>query len=307
MVSSRDALEAALPEVVGSRQVASLGPMARQLGIAGELTFAADPDLFERAECFAFLGSAGWDEALQARLEAALSRGDVDLLVGNPDISAPLGGAFSAEPGYWALRAMQATGVRPYWYGKPYPDAFDLVLARLESTQGRSFDRRRVAMVGDSLHTDILGARAAGLQAVLLTGYGLFSDGGAQDTIRACASFRTGSSPPSRRAGDRQNDDTPPLSLEGLACDCRIGAYDHERLAPQRVIDAEIELSGPGEPTSDRLEDTLNYDLIRGSILEIAGSQHFDLQETLARRLRLAVGASRGACGAGQDGQAGGL
>lgn len=74
--------------------------------------------------------------------------------------------------------------------------------------------------------------------------------------------------------------------LEGLACDCRIGAYDHERLAPQRVvIDAEIELSGAGEPTSDRLEDTLNYDLIRGSILEIAGSQHFDLQETLARRL----------------------
>ena len=59
--------------------------------------------------------------------------------------------------------------------------------------------------------------------------------------------------------------------LEGLACDCRIGAYDHERLAPQRVvIDAEIELSGAGEPTSDRLEDTLNYDLIRGSILEIA-------------------------------------
>ena len=93
--------------------------MARQLGIAGELTFAGDPDLFERAECFAFLGSAGWDEALQARLEAALSRGDVDLLVGNPDISAPLGGAFSAEPGYWALRAMQATGVRPTGTANP--------------------------------------------------------------------------------------------------------------------------------------------------------------------------------------------
>jgi FMN phosphatase YigB (HAD superfamily) len=41
-------------------------------------------------------------------------------------------------------------------------------------------------MVGDSLHTDILGARAAGLQAVLLTGYGLFCDGGAHDMIEAC-------------------------------------------------------------------------------------------------------------------------
>jgi len=186
VVSSRDALEAALPAVVGGRHIASLGPMARPLGMAGELTFAADPDLFERADCFAFLGSAGWDDALQARLETALSRGGVELLVGNPDISAPLGGCFSAEPGYWALRAMQATGVKPHWYGKPYQDAFDLVLARLEVNEGRSFDRRRVAMVGDSLHTDILGARAAGLQGVLLTGYGLFSEGGAHDMIAAC-------------------------------------------------------------------------------------------------------------------------
>ena len=186
VVSSRDALEAALPAIIGDRHVASLGPMARPLGIAGELTFAADPDLFDRADCFAFLGSAGWDEALQARLETALTRGGVDLLVGNPDISAPLGGAFSAEPGYWALRAMQATGVRPRWYGKPYQDAFDLVLARLEAMEGRSFERRRVAMVGDSLHTDILGARAAGFQGVLLTGYGLFCEGGAHDMISAC-------------------------------------------------------------------------------------------------------------------------
>ena len=186
VVSSRDSLEAELPTIIGNRHVASLGPMARPLGVAGELTFANDPDLFERADCFAFLGSAGWNESLQSRLEAALSRGGVELLVGNPDISAPLGGAFSAEPGYWALRAMQATGVRPRWYGKPHHDAFDLVLARLEATKGRSFDRTRVAMVGDSLHTDVLGARAAGLQAVLLTGYGLFSEGGAHDMIRSC-------------------------------------------------------------------------------------------------------------------------
>ena len=47
--------------------------------------------------------------------------------------------------------------------------------------------------------------------------------------------------------------------LEGLSCQCRIGAYDHERLAPQRVvIDAEVALAGTDEPTSDRLEDTLN-------------------------------------------------
>jgi ribonucleotide monophosphatase NagD (HAD superfamily) len=41
-------------------------------------------------------------------------------------------------------------------------------------------------MVGDSLHTDILGASAAGLQSVLLTDYGLFRDGGAPAMIRRC-------------------------------------------------------------------------------------------------------------------------
>ena len=46
--------------------------------------------------------------------------------------------------------------------------------------------------------------------------------------------------------------------LEGLDCACRIGAYDHERLGPQRVIiDAEIMLSGDTEPQRDSLEATL--------------------------------------------------
>jgi dihydroneopterin aldolase len=74
--------------------------------------------------------------------------------------------------------------------------------------------------------------------------------------------------------------------LEGLHCACRIGAYDHERLAPQPVlIDAEIVLADATEPTSDRLEDALNYDVIRTTILDIATSRHFDLQETLARQI----------------------
>ena len=74
--------------------------------------------------------------------------------------------------------------------------------------------------------------------------------------------------------------------LEGFELKCQIGAYEHERLAPQRVIiDAELTLSVESEPTTDRLETTLNYDQIRNSILKIAGEQHFDLQETLARRI----------------------
>ena len=83
--------------------------------------------------------------------------------------------------------------------------------------------------------------------------------------------------------------------LEGLECACRIGAYDHERLGPQRVIiDAEILLADGSEPQSDSLDEALNYDLIRNAILEIVGSRHFDLQETLARELYDALGALPG-------------
>ena len=74
--------------------------------------------------------------------------------------------------------------------------------------------------------------------------------------------------------------------LEGLECTCRIGIYDHERAAPQRVlIDAELLMSPVSEPTSDDVDDSLNYDEIRDKILRIVGSRHFDLQETLAREL----------------------
>ena len=186
VVSSRDALEADLARVASGRIVGALGPTSRPLGLEGEETFADEDALFERPDCFAFLGAAGWEESHQARLVSALGKGGRGLLVANPDVSAPLGDIFSAEPGYWAARAMQETGVQPQWYGKPHGLAFDLVLAALETRMGRQFDRRRVAMVGDSLHTDILGASAAGLQSVLVTGYGLFRDGGSDEMISAC-------------------------------------------------------------------------------------------------------------------------
>ena len=67
---------------------------------------------------------------------------------------------------------------------------------------------------------------------------------------------------------------------------CRIGIYDHERTTPQRVlIDAELLLSPVSEPMSDDVDDSLDYDVIRETIVKIVASRHFDLQETLAREL----------------------
>ena len=74
--------------------------------------------------------------------------------------------------------------------------------------------------------------------------------------------------------------------LEGLDVMVRIGIYDAERLAPQSVIiDVELVLDTDAAPQSDDVSETLNYDLIRNTVMDIVGRQHFDLQETLARAL----------------------
>ena len=74
--------------------------------------------------------------------------------------------------------------------------------------------------------------------------------------------------------------------LQGVETQASIGIYDHERATPQRVIiDVELCLELKMEPLDDQIESTLNYDIIRETILNIVSAQHYDLQETLARKL----------------------
>ena len=74
--------------------------------------------------------------------------------------------------------------------------------------------------------------------------------------------------------------------LQGIETQASIGIYDYERTAPQRItIDAELCLDAKAEPLDDQIESTLNYDIIRETILNIVSAKHYDLQETLAREL----------------------
>jgi dihydroneopterin aldolase len=67
---------------------------------------------------------------------------------------------------------------------------------------------------------------------------------------------------------------------------CSIGLHDFEKQARQRVlIDLEVALDPAREPSSDQVEDTLDYDVIREGVIRIASERHHDLQETLARRI----------------------
>ena len=176
VVSSRDALLSALP---AADQRAGFLQLDRNTQLINGLTSSANAnsELFDTAEGFVFLGSSGWDEDDQALLEQSLLQRVRPVLVGNPDVSAPHPHQFSAEPGYWMARAMKAvSGLRPRWFGKPHLPAFQLAVDRVNQLAAGSVPNHRIAMVGDSLHTDILGGAAAGLGTILITNYGLLRE-----------------------------------------------------------------------------------------------------------------------------------
>lgn len=129
-----------------------------------------DVRAYDAAEAFLLLGSADWTEEKQAVLEQSLRRAPRPVWVGNPDIVAPREYGFSTEPGNFAHRLADATGITPSFFGKPFGNIFDLVL-----TQLGDYDAARTVMVGDSLHTDILGGQAAGVKTALIAGHGFFA------------------------------------------------------------------------------------------------------------------------------------
>ena len=106
-------------------------------------------------------------EAHEPILQAAAAR-DLPMICVNPDLLVIRLGV--QEPCAGALAARyEAIGGRVRYFGKPYPDVYDLALARLDLAPSR------VLAVGDGLGTDIAGANAVGLDSLLVTG-GLLAD-----------------------------------------------------------------------------------------------------------------------------------
>ncbi len=147
---------------------------------------ADDPQAYDLAEGFAFLGSGTWTMARQHLLTDSLRRNPRPVLVGNPDIVAPREGGLSLEPGYFAHLVADATGLAPQFFGKPYPAVYDMALTRALAARPDVTDPARILMVGDTLHTDILGGAAAGVKTALVTGYGALLGMDVQSAIATC-------------------------------------------------------------------------------------------------------------------------
>ncbi len=140
-----------------------------------------DPTVYDTVDAFFLLGSSIWTEARQNLLEASLHRNLRPIFVGNPDIVAPVEDGLTRQPGHYAHRLADATGVQPQFFGKPFSNIFEQAFMRLDG----DFDPARTLMVGDTLHTDILGGRAAGVKTALISDYGSLAETDVKAAIKA--------------------------------------------------------------------------------------------------------------------------
>jgi HAD superfamily hydrolase (TIGR01450 family) len=169
-------------EIVTSREAALLQLPAGLLGvIAAEgdgLADLARPLLrlgdaaadYDGVDAFLFLSAAGWTEARQQTLMSSMARHPRPVIVANADLAAPREHGFTLEPGHYGHLIEDAFPGCVRFFGKPFPDVYDLVAQTLPGVPPD-----RIAMCGDTLHTDILGAASFGWRTVLVTGDGLMA------------------------------------------------------------------------------------------------------------------------------------
>jgi HAD superfamily hydrolase (TIGR01459 family) len=123
-------------------------------------------DDIEAAEFIQNTGPWGWDEDV-ARYEDMLQaarRRDLPMVCANPDLVVHHLGRRAICAGMIAQR-YEALGGRVRWHGKPYPGVYQTALALLGIR-----DPKRILALGDSLRTDIAGANAAGIDAIVVAG-----------------------------------------------------------------------------------------------------------------------------------------
>jgi len=101
------------------------------------------------------------------RLESMLAR-KLFMVCGNPDVVVERGSTLVYCAG--AIADLYATmGGDVLYAGKPYRPIYDMALAKAEAAAGRKIVLDRVLAVGDSVRTDLKGARTFGVDFLFVT------------------------------------------------------------------------------------------------------------------------------------------
>ena len=178
IISSREAAEIFLSFNQPKEPLGVLGNGGNYLNISNLncIELEQDIEMFDKMNSFILLGTLQWDTVWQDILYNSLKSNPRPLFVANPDLVAPQDRNFSVEPAYFVSHLIKNGIHLPFWLGKPFPTIFELAITRVNELAGRHIPLSRIGMVGDTLHTDILGANSFGLKSILMTKHGLFKN-----------------------------------------------------------------------------------------------------------------------------------
>ena len=125
---------------------------------------------FDKVDGFLFLSTSEWNSKKQLLLQHSVLKNDRPVIIANADLVAPRENGFTLEPGFYGHELIDLGASKVKFFGKPYSEVYQLLTKSLSDVPGN-----KIAMCGDSLHTDILGAASQGWKTVLVTKDGLFS------------------------------------------------------------------------------------------------------------------------------------
>jgi len=167
IVSSGDVTRAVI-EARPGQSLFHLGPERDRSIFSGlDLRFAP----LERADYVVCSGLDDDDvetpDDYRARLEIMLKR-KLFMVCGNPDVVVERGPRLVYCAG--AIADLYATmGGEVLYAGKPYRPIYDMALAKAQAACGRKVAASRVLALGDSVRTDLKGARAIGVDFLFVT------------------------------------------------------------------------------------------------------------------------------------------
>jgi len=156
--------------MVGARQgqkLFHLGPQ-RDLGVFEGL----DVELVGADAAEAVVNTGLFDDENEtpddyhAMLQSFLDR-KLEMICANPDVVVERGDRLIYCAGAVA-DAYETMGGTVHWAGKPHPPIYDAALELVESAAGGSVARSGVLAIGDSLRTDLAGARRSGVDSLFV-------------------------------------------------------------------------------------------------------------------------------------------
>ncbi|UNM95985.1 HAD hydrolase-like protein [Ignatzschineria rhizosphaerae] len=175
IISSRDAVESELPHFDLTKEGKTWGVIVGDGAFIDQLpanTVLLSKDNIDFVDGFIFLATSYWNAAWQALLMESLIKRRRPLIIGNPDISAPLEDSFSVEPGFYTIELLKMLpDLDVTFCGKPFQNTYDVAFNKIKAAIG-DFEVSRILMVGDTLHTDILGGNHAGCKTLLKADWG---------------------------------------------------------------------------------------------------------------------------------------